>query len=68
MPEGCAKGERGKLANERGSQSWNPVDESTAEGAGESGDGGRAKGTMQIRDKAYKRKARESEVDGVRDG
>jgi hypothetical protein len=39
-----------------------PVDESTGEGAGKGGDGGRAKGTMQVRDKACKGKARESEV------
>jgi hypothetical protein len=38
------------------------VDESTGEGTGEGGDGGRAKGAMEVGDKAGKGKTGEGEV------
>jgi hypothetical protein len=40
------------------------VDESTGEGTGEGGDRGRAKGAMEVRDKAGK--GRDTVVEGVR--
>jgi hypothetical protein len=51
VSEGCGEGEGRELAEERGGESRDPVDESTGEGPHECGEGGGAKSTMPVCDK-----------------
>ena len=61
---GGGKGERGELADQGGGEFRDPVDISTGQGTKESGDGGRAKGTMMVGDKTCKGERAQREKGG----
>ena len=61
---GGGKGEGGELADQGGGEFRDPVDISTGQGTKESGDGGRAKGTMMVGDKTCKGERAQREKGG----